>query len=129
LKFGNNAKNVSTEDYDDPDNVKVFADWHDNKKASLVGSCPAYDIGLEAGFLEDNDSGKPSQWPQIRAIVFRETMIWLQLERLMEGYASAKIPHPRAAEARKCFVEMNKKKTRPNDTRSKSINQSLTSLG
>jgi hypothetical protein len=27
----------------------------------------------------------------------------------MQGYASAKIPHPRAAEARKCFVGMKKK--------------------
>jgi hypothetical protein len=41
----------------------------------LVGSCPAYDIALEASFVEESDSRKLSQLPQIRAIVFRDTMI------------------------------------------------------
>jgi hypothetical protein len=73
-KLKNNLKIVTSEDYDHPDNVKAFADWHVYKKGSLGGSCPAYDIALEAGFVEDNNSGKPSQWPQIRAIMFREKM-------------------------------------------------------
>ena len=59
-KLGNNAKIVTSEDYDHPDNVKAFADWHDNKKGSLGGSCPTYDIALESGFVEENDSRKPS---------------------------------------------------------------------
>ena len=128
-KLGNNAKIVTREDYDHPDNVKAFADWHDNKKGSLGGRCPAYDIALEADFVEESDSGKPSQPPQISTIVFRDTRTCQRLERLMQGYASAKISHPREANVRTCFVEINKKKIRPNDTRSKSINQSLASLG
>ena len=126
-KIGNSDKIVTIKDYDNPENVKAFADQHDNKKGSF-GSCPAFDISLVADFIEETDSGKPNQWPQIRAVVFRDTRIWQQLEKLMEGYANAKLPHPRIVEASKCFTNINKKKTRPNDNRSKSINQSLTSL-
>jgi hypothetical protein len=120
---------ATIDDFDNPENVMAFADWHDPKKGYVIG-CPAYDIALEAGFVEENNkTNKPSQWHQIRAIVFRDTMVWEQLERLIEGYANAKIPHPRAKEARSCFIEQNKKKNKGNDVRSKFVIQTLTSLG
>ena len=33
--------------------IKAFVDWHDKKKDSLFGSCPAYDIALEASLVEN----------------------------------------------------------------------------
>jgi hypothetical protein len=129
LKSGNFKLKATVDDFDNPENVKAFADWHDPKKGSVNG-CPAYDIALEAGFVEEsNKANKPSQWHQIRAIVFRDSMVWEQLERLMEGYANAKIPHPRAKEARHFFIEQNKKKNKSNDMRSKAVIQTLSSLG
>ena len=94
-KFGNTCKTVTSADSDNSKNVKAFADLHDNKKGSLFGICPAYNIALEASFVEENDSAKPSLWPQIRAIVFRDIRILQQLERLMQCHTSAKNPHPR----------------------------------
>ena len=72
-KLGNNAKKVTSANCYYLENVNAFAYWHNNKKSSLFGSCHAYDIAFEAGFIEENDSIKPSQWPQISAILFRDT--------------------------------------------------------
>ncbi len=61
-KFGNDGKIVTSDDYDHPENIKAAADW-DNNKVPLVGSCPAYDIALEARFVEESDSRNLIYWP------------------------------------------------------------------
>lgn len=72
----------------------MFADF----RTEGSGPCPAHEIAREAGLLDNGkglDLAKPSCWHQIRTVVFRDTELWTQMERLMKGYVTCSLPHPR----------------------------------